>query len=75
MGLRLARSLASRPQPGEYTTVGLGFPDAKALVCCKACGGLDVLTDGHVIDRGGRVTPAWRCPSCPEVMWLELDSW
>lgn len=78
MGLRLQRALGASPSPGQYTTVGLGYPDAIALVCCRACGGLDVIEAGeHVVDRGGRVTPAWRCPTvtCSEVEWLELDSW
>lgn len=69
---------ADRLDPGQWTKVGCGeFVDAKALVACAKCGGVDGLGDKHEIQRDGRVIPAWRCPTvtCSAVSWLWLEAW
>ncbi len=65
-------------QPGEFTTVGCGeFVEARAILRCPKCGGIDALTDDYAIQRDGRVVPAWRCPTetCGAVLWISLESW
>lgn len=66
-----ARSL----DPGQWT-VDKDIT-AKAIVCCKRCGALDFIADGHEIQRDGRMIPAWHCPTatCGEVSWIWLDQW
>lgn len=76
MGSRLQRHLgvATELGPGQFTRrVSTG----KAAIRCPSCGGVDVLDQDHVIDRAGRVTPAWSCPTetCGFLDWIELESW
>jgi ribosomal protein S27AE len=77
-GLRLQRHLgepatmdagqwcaATRQAMGPVTEVHIGCPD---------CGRQRVL-DAHVIDRQGRVTPAWACGECAYLGWIVLEAW
>ena len=76
MGVRLRQNLGdvSALEPGEYTARVAPLV-GKVALRCPGCGALDTLADKHVIDRGGRVTPAYRCPTatCSFWEWLELD--
>lgn len=82
MGIRLQRQLASREAltPGQFFTDVLNHAPGQlclVYVCCPGCGGVDTLSPDHVVERGGRVVPAWKCPTatCPIHEWLELDSY
>jgi hypothetical protein len=45
-------------------------------VRCPLCGETTLLDpESYVVAGDGRVTPAFRCVSCPLIEWLELDSW
>lgn len=74
MGLRLQRALGDVASlgPGQYTRRVAPLA-GKVALSCPICGVIDTLADGHVIDRAGRVTPAFRCSRCPFWDWLELD--
>jgi hypothetical protein len=64
--------------PGQWTSEGVAqYIDAKAVVRCADCGGVDVLADGHEVSPDGRVVPTWRCPTvtCGAARWLWLEAW
>lgn len=62
--------------PGQWTATDPSVVTAKALVCCKRCGGIDVLADDFAIEPDGRVTPRWHCSTvtCGETTWLQLEA-
>lgn len=65
-------------EPGQYTTAGVAqYVEAKAVVRCASCGGIDVLADKHEVNPDGRVVPAWTCPTatCGARCWLWLEAW
>lgn len=45
-------------------------------VRCPLCSETTLLeSDSYVVAGDGRMTPAFCCPRCPLIEWLELDSW
>jgi hypothetical protein len=57
----------------ELITVANG---RRVTIGCPLCGQRTELADGHVIDRAGRVTPAFHCPAlCGLFEWLQLADW
>lgn len=81
MGLRLQRHLGTRDGllPGQFCTDFLKHAPGRMClvhVCCPGCGGIDALSPDHLVERGGQVSPAWKCPTatCPFWEWLVLES-
>jgi hypothetical protein len=81
VGQTLQRHLGHRGGllPGQYCVQpDVNLPDHKVThICCPECGGIERLGNGHVVDRQGRVTPSWKCPTvtCPFREWIELQDW
>jgi hypothetical protein len=81
VGQILQRHLGDRGGllPGQYCTEPDYDGDGLRVthLCCSQCGGIERLGGGHVVDRQGRVTPSWKCPTatCSFWEWLELESW
>lgn len=80
MGVRLQRAFCAPAdlEPGQYTAEPAPrVAGAKIALCCPGCGGQAELGEHHAIDRGGRVTPAFKCPveTCSVFEWLYLESW
>ncbi len=72
MGLTLRRNLgtAAHLDLGEYV-VELDV----IYLCCPICGRITLLDrELHTVARDGKVTPAFRCPSCPLHDWLMLSN-
>lgn len=71
VGLRLPRNL------GAPACLGAGEHclDAGLIhIACPLCGAVTPLDDAkHIVARDGRVTPAWKCPACPALEWVELE--
>ncbi len=63
--------------PGQWMATDPRVVTAKALVCCKQCGGVDEIGDDYAIQPDGRVTPRWHCPTatCGETSWLVLEAY
>jgi hypothetical protein len=64
--------------PGQWTNEGVaGFVEAKAVVKCADCGGIDVIAEGHEVSPDGRVVPVWRCPTvtCGARKWIWLEGY
>jgi hypothetical protein len=62
VAVRLQRHLGrvESLEPAQYTVeTTTGLP----AVCCPGCSTITDLTLKHAIDEGGRVTPAWKCPT------------
>lgn len=76
MGLRFSRHLGlpATLDPKQWTDrTASGNP----AVMCPSCGGIsEVVQPAHVIDREGRVTPSWKCPTetCSFWEWVELEA-
>jgi hypothetical protein len=81
VGQILQRHLGDRGGllPGQYCTEPDYDGDGLRVthLCCSQCGGIERLGSGHIVDRQGRVTPSWKCPTatCSFWEWLELESW
>jgi len=63
---------------GQWTNAGLAeYLDAKAVLRCPDCGGIDVIAESHEVSPDGRVVPAWTCPTvtCGKRAWLHLEAW
>ncbi len=72
MGLRLNRQLGSPAclDVGEFAVDG-----GETHIRCPLCGGTSIVDDAtHTVDRAGKMTPAWACPACPFLEWLELPT-
>lgn len=68
MGVRFKRNLTGREAlaPGEYFTDYLRHQIDQmctCYVCCPSCGGIDALSDKHVVQKSGAVVPGWKCPT------------
>ena len=63
-------------QPGEYCVdVDDGVPQREPTitVCCPLCSAKHALHS--TIADSGRVNPMFKCPSCPLLEAIQLDSW
>jgi hypothetical protein len=77
VAIRLARNLTGPDAliAGEYfvdifkTDIGQPFT---AYVACS-CGTVSPLSDKHVVQKGGAVVPAFKCPQCALNDWLHLE--
>ena len=82
MGVRLQRHLGTRDDlsPGQFCVDVLNHAPGQMCIvhiACPGCGGVDALSPDHVIERGGKVVPAWKCPTetCAFHDWIELESY
>lgn len=76
MGVRLQRHLGpvGSLEPAQWTfETASGSP----AICCPGCGGVSDVDDLKAIDSGGRITPAWSCPTvtCPFFDYVTLEGW
>ncbi len=70
MGWRFSRNLGA---PAHLSAGEFCLDAGLVHVCCALCGTVTVLDDNrHLIARDGKVTPAWPCPACPFMDWIEL---
>ncbi len=63
---------------GEYCVVAdQGVPQQPETVTlsCPICSTRHVISETHTIADSGKVSPAFKCPSCPMLEWLRLCDW
>lgn len=71
MAIRLALNLGT----AAHLSAGQWCRDGETrLVCCPLCGTVEPIDPvRHVVNRAGSVTPAWSCPACPFLDWIDLE--
>ncbi len=74
MGIVLPRFMGpvTDLQAGEYTKeTASGEP----AVCCPLCSEIsEIDPEKYTTERDGKIVPMWRCPCCPCIEWISIES-